>query len=215
MDRIRTVAVIPAYNEQETLGEVIEVLKQVDLVSRVIVISDGSTDATAGVARGAGAEVIELVENVGKGGALQKGIDRADADIYLFLDGDLLGLRPQHVMDLLQPVMEEQAEMTLGIFESGRPMTDLALQVAPHLSGQRAVHRRVLEAISGLDTARFGVEMALTRYMKSHGLRVIEVPLRNLSHRMKEEKLGLVPGFIARLKMYWEILKKTPPAKQG
>lgn len=215
MSRVKAIAVIPAYNEEETLGEIIHVLNEVNLISRVVVISDGSTDETARVARQSGAEVIELQENVGKGGALQKGIERADAEIYLFLDGDLLGLQPRHVEDLLRPVYQGEAEMTLGIFESGRRMTDLALQVAPYLSGQRAVHRTVLEAISGLDTSRFGVEMALTRHIKTHDIKVQEVPLRNLSHRMKEEKLGLIPGFIARLKMYWEILKKTPPAKEG
>ncbi len=214
MSRVRTVAIIPAYNEQETLGEVIQVLTGVDIVERIIVISDGSTDATASVARDAGAEVIELGQNVGKGGALQRGIDRADADVYLFLDADLMGLNRDHVLGLLQPVMEGRAEMTLGVFESGRPMTDLALQVAPYLSGQRAVHRKVLEEMSGLDTARFGVEMALTRHIRRNKVGMETVTLRNLTHRMKEEKLGLLPGFLARLKMYWEILKHTQPGKE-
>lgn len=215
MTRARTVAVIPAYNEEETLGEVIRVLGDVDIVERVVVISDGSTDSTAEVARAGGAEVIELEQNVGKGGAMQRGIDRADADVYLFLDADLIGLSSCHVCGLLEPVLSGEAEMTLGVFEYGRPITDLALQVAPYLSGQRAVHRQVLEAMSGLDAARFGVEMALTRHIRRNNVTIKVVPLRNLTHRMKEEKLGLLPGFMARLKMYWEILKHTQPGKEA
>lgn len=209
MVRARTVAIIPAYNEQETLGEVIRTLGDASVVDRIIVISDGSTDATAAVARLAGAEVVELEQNVGKGGAMKCGVDRADADVYLFLDADLIGLTQDHVGALLRPVLDGSAEMTLGVFESGRPITDLALQVAPYLSGQRAVRRRVLEDMSGLDTARFGVEMALTRHIRRSDVRLEVVPLQNLTHRMKEEKLGLLPGFIARLKMYWEIMKHT------
>ncbi len=211
MTRARSVAVVPAYNEEETLGEIVQVLRDNHLVERVLVISDGSTDGTADVARMAGAEVIELEQNVGKGGAMQQGIDRADADVYVFLDGDLIGLRDHHVVQLLQPVLKGETEMTIGVFESGRPITDLALQVAPYLSGQRAVHRDVLDAMSGLETARFGVEMALTRHIKQEHVTMKVVTLVNLTHRMKEEKLGILRGFMARLKMYWEIIKHTQP----
>lgn len=205
----RIAAVIPAYNEEATLGVVIDVVKRVPEVDQVLVISDGSTDGTAEVARRHGALCIELEQNVGKGGALKVGIESADADIFLFLDADLVGLTPQHVRSLLRPVMRGEAEMTIGIFERGRLSTDLAQIVAPYLSGQRAVRREVLQAISGLDTARFGVEVALTRHIKEHNIKVEYVPLENLTHRMKEEKLGLLRGFLARMKMYWEIVKYT------
>ncbi len=200
-------AIIPAYNEEQTLGAVIDVVKGVPEVDQVLVISDGSTDGTAAVARRHGAICIELEQNVGKGGAMKVGIERADADVFLFLDADLVGLTPEHVRSLLEPVVRGEAEMTIGIFERGRLSTDLAQMVAPYLSGQRAVRREVLQAISGLDTARFGVEVALTRHIKEHNVKVKHVPLENLTHRMKEEKLGLLRGFLARMKMYWEIVK--------
>jgi len=62
-----------------------------------------------------------------------------------------------------------------------------------------------LEGMSDLDAARFGVEIALTRFAVENNLRVKEVVLRDMSHRMKEEKLGIVKGVAARLRMYWEI----------
>lgn len=211
---MKTVAVIPAFNEELTLGQVIDVVKKVDLVDRIVVISDGSTDQTALVARRRGAEVIELEHNVGKGGALKVGIDRADADVFVFLDADLVGLTEQHIRDLLQPVLEGKTDMTIGIFDHGRVATDLAQAVAPHLSGQRAVTRNILQAVSGLDMTRFGVEMALTRYIRENNVQVVEVPLENLTHRMKEEKLGLMRGFLARMKMYWEVIKYTSMLKK-
>lgn len=206
---MRVVAVIPAYNEEQTLGSVIEAVRQVAAVDEVLVISDGSTDRTADVARAHGVACIELEQNVGKGGAMKVGIDQADADVFLFLDADLIGLTPRHVENLLAPVLQGRAEVAIGVFDKGRVATDLAQMVAPYLSGQRAVRRSVLQSISGLDTARFGVEVAITKHIKENGVRVEHVLLENLTHRMKEEKLGLLRGFLARMKMYWEIVKYT------
>lgn len=205
----RIVAIIPAYNEEQTLGEVISVVKKVALIDETIVISDGSTDKTADVARQNGATVIELEDNRGKGGAMKVGIDTADADIFLFLDADLIGLEVQHVELLLHPVVDDEADMTIGLFDGGRVATDLAQVVAPYLSGQRAVKREVLQGISGIEMARFGVEIALTRHIKESNVRVAEVTLPHLTHRMKEEKLGVLRGFLSRMKMYWEIIKYT------
>lgn len=206
---MRVVVIIPAFNEEATVGSVIDVAKQVAEVDEVVVISDGSTDQTASVAREHGAYVIELQDNVGKGGAMKAGIDRADADIYIFLDADLIGLMPEHIHALLEPVASGKVDMTIGRFTDGRVATDLAHTVAPYLSGQRAVRRQILAGIEGMEMSRFGVEMALTRYIQRNRVRVAEVPLPNLSHRMKEEKLGILRGFLARMKEYWDILKFT------
>ncbi|MBT9258514.1 MAG: glycosyltransferase family 2 protein [Clostridiales bacterium] len=206
---MRVVAVIPAYNEEKTLGAVVEAVRESGMVDRILVISDGSTDTTAEVARKAGAECIELEQNVGKGGALKEGIDRADSDVFLFLDADLIGLKPHHVKALLAPVLEGRADMSLGVLRHGRPVTDLAQAVAPYLSGQRAVKREVLLDVSGLEMARFGVEVALTRHIREKGVKVEEVILEGVSHRMKEEKYGLLRGFLLRMKMYWEIVKAS------
>ncbi len=203
----RTVAVVPAYNEERTLGDVLAVLRQVPAVDAVFVISDGSTDRTAAVARSGGATCIELPQNIGKGGALKVGIDHADADIYLFLDADLIGLTAEHVVRLLDPVLGGKAEMSLGILEKGRVATDLAQAVAPYLSGQRAVTRNILLGLSSMETTRYGIEVAIHRYLKKNGIAVEMVPMENLTHRTKEEKLGLLRGFVARMKMYWEIVR--------
>lgn len=201
------IAIIPAYNEEKTIGEVLAVLKNVPLIKKIVVVSDGSTDNTVEVAKSYGVEVVELTENRGKGGALKAGLDNFKADVVLFLDADLLGLTPTHVENLLMPIINDEAEMTIGIFEKGRIATDLAQKMAPYLSGQRAMKFSILEQVSDLDVARFGVEVALNRYMESANIRVKEVLLPDMSHVMKEEKLGVLRGMAARMKMYWEIFK--------
>lgn len=200
-------AVIPAYNEERTIEDVVRVALNSPYIAEVIVVSDGSTDATAEVARNAGAVVLELSFNVGKGGAMMVGFNATHENAILFLDADLIGLRPEHIKELLVPVLSQAADMTIGVFDRGRIATDLAQAIAPYLSGQRAVTRKVLDEISNLDITRFGVEVALTRFAEDKDLKVREVVLADLSHVMKEEKLGIMKGFAARMKMYWEIAK--------
>ncbi|MGI6318531.1 MAG: glycosyltransferase family 2 protein [Firmicutes bacterium] len=204
---MESIAIIPAYNEEKTIGHVLAVLKNTPLINKIIVVSDGSTDNTVQVAKSYEVEVIELTENRGKGGALKAGLDNNKADVVLFLDADLIGLTPKHVHSLLEPVINDQADMTIGIFDKGRIATDLAQKMAPYLSGQRALKFPLLEQISDLDVARFGVELALNRFMETSGIRVQEVLLHDMSHVMKEEKFGVWKGMAARMKMYWEIIK--------
>jgi glycosyltransferase involved in cell wall biosynthesis len=206
----RVAAIIPAYNEEMTVGQVVEELKKVTLVDHILVVSDGSEDNTAVVAREAVAEVIELPENQGKGAAMLAGLQATRAEVVLFLDADLIGLNEDHIKSLLEPVLENATKMTVGVFEGGRPVTDLAQAVAPHLSGQRALRRHLLEQVEDLDACRFGVEIALTRYLKKSGTQYRAVVLKDMTHRIKEEKLGLAKGFAARMKMYWEIIKYLP-----
>ncbi len=201
------IAVIPAYNEEKTIGDVLSVLQEVSLIDRIIVVSDGSTDNTVEVAGSYDVDVVELKENRGKGGALQAGLQNTRAEVVLFLDADLIGLTTEHVENLLLPVLQDRAEMTIGIFEKGRRATDFAQKMAPKLSGQRAIKYSLIEQISGLDVSRFGVEVALNRFMESAQIRVEEVLLPDMSHVMKEEKLGMFKGMAARMKMYWEIIK--------
>ncbi|NLC77915.1 MAG: glycosyltransferase family 2 protein [Clostridia bacterium] len=200
-------AIIPAYNEEKTVANVIHPLKQVPAVSEIIVVSDGSTDKTAEVAREAGAQVIVSETNKGKGGAMMLGVSHAQEEVLLFLDADLIGLTPAHVEQLIEPVLSGRVEMAVGVFEHGRLATDVAQLVAPFLSGQRALTKKLLKQIGNLEWARYGVEMALTKYAVEHDLQYEEVVLEDLSHVMKEEKLGLWKGFQARMKMYWEIAK--------
>lgn len=201
------VAIIPAYNEEKTIGGVLETLKKVDLINNIIVVSDGSTDKTVEVAKKFGVDVLELKENLGKGGALKAGIEKAKGKVVLFLDADLIGLKENHVRDLILPVLDDEADMTVGIFDRGRVATDLAQKIAPFLSGQRAVNRKVLNDISNLEITRYGVEIALTKYVESSNLRVRKVFLKDLTHIMKEEKMGLLKGFTERMRMYMDIIR--------
>lgn len=210
---MKVTAIVPAYNEEKTIINVLDALKQTPIVGQVIVVSDGSEDNTVRAVHSCyenasdGVEIIELLHNRGKGGAVMAGLNRCAAEVILVLDADLIGLTTDHIEALLQPVISGEALMSVGIFEKGRVATDLAQKMAPFLSGQRALRRDLLESISDLDLSRFGLEMALHQYVEENELAAEVVQLPDLSHVMKEEKLGFLKGVAARVKMYWEIVK--------
>lgn len=195
---------IPAFNEEKTIGDIIDTLNKVSLINEIIVVDDGSKDNTYLVAERKGACVIKLAKNRGKGAALQEGIAKIDTDIILLLDGDLIGLKQEHIYKLLNPVISDEADMTIGVFKKGRGLTDLAQVVSPGLSGQRAIKLSELKKVKNLDKEGFGVEVALNKHFKEKG-RVKKVELKDLTHVMKEEKMGLVKGVKARTKMYIDI----------
>ena len=64
--------VIPAFNEEESVASVVNVIKQLDYINNIIVVNDGSTDNTHNEAKNAGAIVIDHINNKGKGAAIQK-----------------------------------------------------------------------------------------------------------------------------------------------
>ncbi|SHE33154.1 glycosyltransferase family 2 protein [Caloramator proteoclasticus] len=199
--------IIPAYNEEKTVGDVIDVVKKVDCIRDIIVVNDGSNDNTSLIAKSKGVKVVDNKKNMGKGAAIKIGLENSDADVILLLDADLIGLTPNHILDLLNPVLSNEADMSVGIFSSGRLATDLAQFVAPNLSGQRALKRFVLDTMDNMDITKYGVEVALTKHVQRMQFKVKNVEMKDMTHIMKEEKLGFVRGFKARLKMYYDILK--------
>jgi glycosyltransferase involved in cell wall biosynthesis len=197
--------IIPAFNEEKTVAEVVRACKESKYVSEVIVVDDGSSDNTFEAALKAGAKVLKEGINKGKAYAMLKGCCEAKGEIILFLDADLISFTSLHVNDLIEPVINGETDSTLGVFVGGRFRTDLAHAITPFLSGQRCMKKELfLSAANSMDL-RYGVEIALSKYFAKNDLEVLKVRLHNVTHVMKEEKAGKGKGILERVKMYWEI----------
>lgn len=201
--------IIPAYNEAERLPVVLRALLQArDLWDELVVVDDGSADGTyAAAQKFPEVRALRLPANKGKGGAMWAGVQATSADVVCFLDADLQGLGREHLEALVAPVRDGRTEMTVGLFRGGRAKTDFSHHITPWVSGQRAILRRRLLEVPEIDDSRLGVEAALTRAAYHHGWETLYVPWRGVTHTMKEEKLGRVRGFIARLGMYREMAR--------
>ncbi|HET6351926.1 MAG TPA: glycosyltransferase family 2 protein [Coriobacteriia bacterium] len=181
---------IPAHKESERIGATVEAARAIPGVTRVVVVDDGSEDATPDVAEAAGAKVVRLIFNVGKGAALEAGAARvADADIVLLLDGDLGETAAQGEL-LLGPVLSGEADMVVagfprptgkagfglvkGLARFGIAQMGRGFEANAPLSGQRALTNECFATVRPFATG-YGVEVALTVRALRAGFRVTEV----------------------------------------
>ncbi len=212
--------IIPALNEEGRIGRVIQAAKGSKLAQEIIVVSDGSKDRTAEVAENLGVRVVRLAQNMGKGGAMAAGVKATAAPIIVFIDADLEGLQSQHIDDIIRPTLQNECDMSVGIFRGGRVLSDGAQWITPYLSGQRAMKRELFEGIPFIADVRMGVEVAINDAAKRRKARILRVILRGVSNTFKESKMGFVKGVQARGKMFLEITnakvkqrRRTPPRR--
>lgn len=201
-------AIIPAYNEAPRLLDVLKVVKNIQFIDEILVVDDGSRDGTVRIPSQLTVDVLRHNRNKGKGAALVSGIrKKSESDIYLFLDADLIHLREEHLLALVNPILNNPSiVMAIGVFKGGRGSTDLAQKLCPILNGQRAVRGSWVRSVKDFSWSRFGVEVFLTHFARDFGGQVEMVPMWGISHYHKEEKYGPILGFYHRIKMYFEII---------
>jgi glycosyltransferase involved in cell wall biosynthesis len=200
--------IVPAYNEQERIPKVLEAICPIGWVNQVIVVDDCSTDETSKVARSFPVKLISHLKNSGKGAALQSGIKASQAEILVFIDADLTGLRAKHLETLVKPLLSQpKLAMTIGCFTKGRISTNLSQRIAPILNGQRALKREFIDLLPDLSPFRFGVEVFLSKYALKLKLKTLNVSLEGLAQVLKEEKNGFWRGVAYRCQMYYQIIK--------
>jgi hypothetical protein len=193
----RIVVVLPAFNEADNVGAVIEAIPDSVAGLRVVpvVVSDGSTDGTAVAARDAGALVTELPINRGGGLALRVGYEIAlelDAEIVVTMDADGQHL-PSELPVMLAPIVDESADYVngsrlLGAFERESMIRHIGVHVFSRVvsvltgrritdpsSGYRAARADLLERLV-LEQDRFWTSEILIEALR-HRARVVEVPV--------------------------------------
>lgn len=228
VDNVAVLVCIPAYNEAETITETVLTARALPHVTEVLVIDDGSTDATAALADKADATVISGKGNRGKGAAfelLARTLEQplpsrpalCESDILLLLDADV-GSSAKAAAALLEPVLLGQADMSVAVFPVSQQKAGFGLVVntareairrlgggynaqAP-LSGQRAITWSCFRQLRPF-ADRYGVEVAMTIRALRCGFTVLEVPVE-MHHRATGRDLA---GFIHRGKQFLDVKK--------
>jgi glycosyltransferase involved in cell wall biosynthesis len=155
---VSIVVVVPALNEEVTIGNVIAEIPR-DIVDRVIIVDNGSTDATARVAEQAGADVV-FESQRGYGFACHRGFKAAEgADILVFLDGDGAD-NPQQIPILVKPIQSTEAALVVGSRERGESEPGALL---PHARIGNWLAAQLMRALYGLQVTDLGPFRAIRR----------------------------------------------------
>ncbi len=207
-ERPKVSAIVPAYNEENTIGGVLEVLQSSNLVNEIVVVDDGSEDNTPEAARDYNVAVVDFSRNRSKGWAVYAGAQRASGAVFLFVDADLAGLTRDHIRALLAPVVSDQLDMNVGIINRGDLITRWYRRVfAGGISGQRALRRELWNKIPFENLPkRWEPESTLNFTARRYNSRVKAVALEGIYHTSKEEKWGLWEGLYQRLRMIGRIM---------
>jgi glycosyltransferase involved in cell wall biosynthesis len=202
---VRRIAIVPAFNEQECVADVIEEIRAFDPDFAIVVVDDGSIDATAAAAERLGAHVVRLPFNLGIGGAVQTGFR------YAFENGFAVAVRvdgdgqhdPAQLGALLAPVLADEADIVVGTrfatdggYRSSRSRRlgisilagTLSLivrrRVTDPTSGFQALNRRAI-ALFAADYPHDYPEVEAALMVHKHQLRMTEVPVQ-----MRERSAG-------------------------
>ena len=186
--------IIPAFNEARFIGSVVLKLKKHPL--NILVVDDGSSDDTAEIARSAGARVLSLSANQGKGAALNAGLEKAnrenpDAIVLIDADGQHL---PEELLKVVEPVLKNEADIAIGSrylhntsntpshrkfghkilnFVTG---TASGITVSDSQSGYRALSPKAYQLLQ-FSSKGFSVESEMQFLASEHDLRVVDVPV--------------------------------------
>lgn len=216
---MRLVAIMPAFNEERSIGEVILKLKK--YVDQIIVIDDGSKDKTYQVALQAGAKVYRHLINRGLGGALGTGIKAAlidKADIIITIDAD--GQHdPGEISQIVKPISEGKADVVIGsrflvpqpmpLFRKlGIPFFNIIAFVLFHirstdsLSGMRVFNKKVAQNLE-ICTNDMEASLEILEESQNLGFKIKEVPIKAIYTEYSLSKgLKFLPGLKFLIKLF-------------
>ncbi|MDE0291684.1 MAG: glycosyltransferase family 2 protein [Candidatus Dadabacteria bacterium] len=225
----KTVVIIPALNEERSIGQVIGDIPR-DLVTETVVVNNGSTDSTASVASGCGATVIDE-ERRGYGQACLAGIDYIKSssyppDIIVFLDGDYSDY-PGEMKNLVSPIIEDGYDLVIGSRTIGERQRGALLPQAlvgnyvatrliklfygvsfTDLGPFRAVRYDKLLSL-GMRDRTFGWTVEMQVKAAKKGLRCTEIPVSYRKRIGTSKVTGTITGsFMAGVKIIWMIFRQ-------
>ncbi len=182
--------IIPAYNEEKTIVKTIRTALDTPEIGEVIVVNDGSTDNTkidVKKIKNSKLRIINLKQNRGKGHAVIQGVKVSRYLNLLFLDADIINLRPYHLSSLIRPVLKDEVDMSIGPQVSlKRPRWMIG--TLP-FCGQRCLKKSIIKPhIKKLEKTKYGLETVLNHIFNNK--RTIIIPLfgNDLKHIEKHQK---------------------------
>ncbi|KKR05986.1 MAG: Glycosyl transferase family 2 [candidate division WS6 bacterium GW2011_GWF2_39_15] len=214
---IKISCIIPAYNEGETVENVLKIISSYSPFSEIILVNDGSKDQTRDIFMKYETEypkirVISNETNNGKTNAIIKGVANSKGQLLVFIDADLLTLTHDHLDRLITPVLKGEIDMAILSKESDdiSPIGWSNFIVSRPLGGERAIWKKDFEKIHFDGDERYGLEVMLnTAYINMNKrIRTIRAP-KLLSLYQSQKKQSLITALLRWKGMLHDIHKVT------
>jgi glycosyltransferase involved in cell wall biosynthesis len=208
----RISCVVCAYNEAERIGAILEAVHRHPALHEVIVVNDGSTDATEALLAGyPQIRVVSYSPNRGKTYALSRGIALAMGEYLMLLDADLAGVRPSDIQTLADPVVQGWAQVSISLRANS-----LAIYRGVGLdfvSGERVIPARLgREAIAQMQRLpRWGGEAFLNGLITRDKLTIAVVDWPGVFNIRKFHKVGRWRGVWEEFAMTFDALRVLSP----
>ncbi len=186
--------IVPVYNEEKTIANVVKTLLSNNLVNQVICVNDGSTDKTQTILKSFKDKIlfIDFKINRGKGFALSQGIKKAENEIIVFCDADLTTLSDKHITTLVSPILKGKVIAVLGYPSKNKTLC--FPNIFSRLTGQRAYYKKdLLPHLEKLAKTRYGVEIFLNNVFDKKKTK--RIPLKGLKGLYKYEKRNSLDTF--------------------
>jgi glycosyltransferase involved in cell wall biosynthesis len=209
--------VIPVFNEEPTVGNVIgrlkSVLQEIGFKHEIIIVDDCSEDRSLEISKSQSVKVYSLKKHMGKGYALRAGFAKAKGEIIATIDSDG-SHRPEELPRLLAPILQDKADLVIGSrFLREKPVSTRKLnalgvrlfnvlikiltrtEVSDSQSGYRVIKSEVLKNLS-LKSGEYEIESEMLVKTARRGFRVREVPISFEQRTYGKSRLDpVVDGF--------------------
>ena len=212
-DTNRVTAIVSAYNEEQTIKEVVVSLLNCELIHEVIVVNDGSTDNTAKILKqllkSFHYRYIEFEKNRGKSYAMVAGVRNATCHIIVFVDGDIIGLNSKHIRSIIYPLISNRADMVIGHrFRGKNSGLNIADPLDKWLGGERALFKKdIYPILNKIEDTKFGIETLMNMYYKNNKKTITLVDLEGLVHIQKHKKYKMHTSLVNYTKELFQITK--------
>ena len=202
----QTTCIIPFYNEEDRVLQVLEVVTQIKGITQIICIDDGSTDDTSEhiLAQWPQVLLVRLPYNQGKAAAVRQGVNLATNETILLMDADLQSIDKAEVEKAIQAIGRHNLDMLI-LRRINAPWFVKFDRGDTLLSGERIVKRKDLIHILNQEVNHYQVELAINLYMQKHNRNVRWMPW-SATNTYKAKKIGLVKGYQKEFKMFTDIV---------
>ncbi len=208
--------IIPAYNEGERIGNVLEIVLAFPCFDEIIAVNDGSKDNTLKVLENykkkfPNIKVIDIQPNAGKANAVVEAVNHSSSELICLVDADLSGLSFEYLYKMIYFVLNNEYDMTI-LDRAGDRAAIIGWSqswVARFNGGERALWKKDFKKIDIDRKSRYAIEQCINMYYVKNEKKVRTIYCPNLYGAYQYNKKGLVDGLKTYRNMFIEVYKAS------